>query len=127
MRGNAHVRCGERAGETDQEQSWNRAPARLSIIGKGNTSQIASLVERTTRFVLLVKIPYDRTAEGVAALLAKKMETLPEFLRNSVTWDQAKKCPGMRTSRLKQACPFISVTRTRPGNGAATRTPSGAE
>lgn len=60
------------------------------IIGKGNKSQIATLVERTTRFVMLVRIPYDRNAERVAALLAKKMESLPEFLRNSVTWDQGK-------------------------------------
>jgi transposase, IS30 family len=90
MRGNTHVRCGERAGETDREQSRNRAPARLSIIGKGNKSQIATLVERTTRFVMLVRIPYDRNADRVANLLAKKMETLPEFMRNSVTWDQGK-------------------------------------
>jgi IS30 family transposase len=60
------------------------------IIGKGNKSQIATLVERSTRFVMLVRIPYDRTAERVAYLLAKKMETLPEFLRNSVTRDQGK-------------------------------------
>jgi IS30 family transposase len=60
------------------------------IIGKGNKSQIVTLVERTTRFVMLVKIPYDRNAERVAALLAKKMQTLPEFLRHSVTWDQGK-------------------------------------
>jgi IS30 family transposase len=60
------------------------------MIGKGGKSQIATLVERTTRFVLLVRIPYDRSAERVAALVAKKMETLPEFLRNSVTWDQGK-------------------------------------
>lgn len=60
------------------------------IIGKGNKSQIATLVERTTRFVMLVRIPYDRNAERVAALLAKKMESLPEFLRNSVIWDQGK-------------------------------------
>lgn len=60
------------------------------IIGKGNKSQIATLVERATRFVILVKIPYDRTAERVAALLAAKMETLPEFMRNSLTWDQGK-------------------------------------
>jgi len=60
------------------------------IIGKGNKSQIATLVERSTRFVMLVRIPYDRTAERVAYLLARKMETLPEFLRNSVTWDQGK-------------------------------------
>jgi IS30 family transposase len=60
------------------------------IIGKGNKSQIATLVDRTTRFVMLVRIPYDRNAERVAALLAKKMQTLPEFLRNSLTWDQGK-------------------------------------
>jgi IS30 family transposase len=63
------------------------------IIGKGGKSQIATLVEQTTRFTMLVRIPYDRTAERVAALLAKKMETLPEFLCNSVTWDQGKDPP----------------------------------
>jgi transposase, IS30 family len=60
------------------------------IIGKGNKSQIATLVERTACFLMLVKIPYDRTAERVAALLAEKMQTLPEFLQNSVPWDQGK-------------------------------------
>jgi transposase, IS30 family len=60
------------------------------IIGKGSKSQIATLVERTTRFTMLVRIPYDRTAERVALLLAAKMETLPEFLRKSITWDQGK-------------------------------------
>ena len=39
---------------------------------------------------LLVRIPFDRTAERVAFLLTAKMETLPEFMRNSVTWDQGK-------------------------------------
>ncbi len=60
------------------------------IIGKGGKSQIATLVERTSRLTMLVRIPYDRCADRVAALLARKMETLPEFLRNSVTWDQGK-------------------------------------
>ncbi len=39
---------------------------------------------------MLVRIPYDRTAHRVTTLVAQKMETLPEFLRNSVTWDQGK-------------------------------------
>jgi IS30 family transposase len=60
------------------------------ITGKGGRSQIATLVERQTRFVMLVRIRYDRTAERVAYLLATKMSMLPEFLRNSVTWDQGK-------------------------------------
>ncbi len=42
-------------------------------------------VERTSRFTMLVKISYDRCTERVTALLARKMETLPEFLRNSMT------------------------------------------
>jgi IS30 family transposase len=46
------------------------------IIGKGGKSQIATLVERTSRFTMLVRIPYDRCADRVAALLARKMETL---------------------------------------------------
>ncbi len=60
------------------------------IIGKGGKSQIATLVERASRFVMLVGVPYDRTAQRVAALVAQKMETLPGFLRNSVTCDQGK-------------------------------------
>jgi IS30 family transposase len=60
------------------------------IIGKGGKSQIATLVERTTRYTLLVKIPYDRTADRVAILLAMKMRTLPTIMQGSITWDQGK-------------------------------------
>lgn len=75
------------------------------IIGKGNKSQIATLVERTTRFVMLVRIPYDRTAERVAYLLAKKMEILPEFMRNSVTWDQGKEMARHADFTIKTGIP----------------------
>jgi transposase, IS30 family len=60
------------------------------ILGKGGKSQIATLVERVSRFTMLVRIPYDRTAKRVSILLGQKMEHLPEFLRKSVTWDQGK-------------------------------------
>lgn len=60
------------------------------ILGKANRSQIATLIKRTTRFVMLVQIPYDRNAEKVAYLLARKMETLPAFMKKSVTWDRGK-------------------------------------
>ncbi|WP_253838621.1 IS30 family transposase [Actinokineospora globicatena] len=71
------------------------------ILGKGNKSQIATLVERKTRYVILVRIPYDRTAERVAALLARKMETLPEALCTSVTWDQGKEMAAHATFTIK--------------------------
>lgn len=71
------------------------------IVGKANRSQIATLVERSTRFVMLVRIPYDRNAERVAGLLSRKMETLPECLRNSVTWDQGKEMAEHATFTVK--------------------------
>lgn len=75
------------------------------IIGKGGRSQIATLVERTTRFVMLIRIPYDRTAERMAYLLAAKMSTLPEFLRNSVTWDQGKEMAAHTTFTVRTGIP----------------------
>lgn len=60
------------------------------IIGKGGKSQVATLVERKTRYTMLVRVPYDRTAERVAILLAAKMKTLPKVMQKSLTWDQGK-------------------------------------
>jgi IS30 family transposase len=58
------------------------------IIGKGGRSQVATLVERTSRYALLVRVPHDRTAERVALLLAQAVKTLPDSLRRSLTPDQ---------------------------------------
>jgi transposase, IS30 family len=71
------------------------------IIGKGGKSQVATLVERTSRFTMLVRIPYDRTAQRVSILLAQKMEHLPEFLRKSVTWDQGKEMADHASFTIK--------------------------
>ena len=56
------------------------------VAGSGNT-HIATLVERSTRFCLLVKVPSNRTDDVVAALTAKVQE-LPEQLPRSLTWDR---------------------------------------
>jgi IS30 family transposase len=58
------------------------------IIGKGGKSQVATLVERHTRFLMLVRIPYDRTADRVASRLSTHVSELPEVLKRSLTWDQ---------------------------------------
>lgn len=58
------------------------------IIGKGGKSQILTLVERATRFVMLSCVPYDRNADRVAILLAQLVRRLPEQLFRSITWDQ---------------------------------------
>ena len=52
--------------------------------------------------MLLVRIPYDRTAERVARQVSRKMHTLPDLLKNSLTWDQggemAQHAPGFASA-----------------------------
>jgi len=58
------------------------------IIGAGNKSAIGTLVERSTRFVLLLHLPQGYEAPQVAAAMTGAMAGLPAALRRSVTWDQ---------------------------------------
>jgi IS30 family transposase len=60
------------------------------IIGKKSLSAIATLVERHTRFIMLCRLPDGRLAEQVKVALAKKIGSLPELLRRSLTWDRGK-------------------------------------
>jgi IS30 family transposase len=60
------------------------------IIGKGGRSAIGTLVERQTRFVMLLALANGRTAEHVRAALAERILTLPEQLRRTLTWDRGK-------------------------------------
>jgi IS30 family transposase len=53
-----------------------------------NQSAIGTLVERTARYVMLVHLPKDHTAESVRDGLIATMGTLPAHLRGSLTWDQ---------------------------------------
>src|SRR5260370_4573864 len=54
--------------------------------GSGN-SHIATLVERHSRFVMLIKVPSRDTAE-VGGALSKHVRKLPATLRRSLTWDR---------------------------------------
>lgn len=58
------------------------------VLGAHNGSAIATLVERSTRFLMLVHLENDHTAETVRDGLIKTMGTLPAHLRGSLTWDQ---------------------------------------
>jgi transposase, IS30 family len=51
-------------------------------------SAIGTLVERSTRFVMLLHLPNDHTAESVQNAIVTKITELPEHLRRSLTWDQ---------------------------------------
>ncbi len=57
------------------------------IIGADNGSQVGTLVERTTRYGLLIKLE-NKTAEHVAERIGEQITTLPDQLTKSLTVDQ---------------------------------------
>lgn len=60
------------------------------IIGKAGRSAIGVLVERSSRYVVLLHLPHGRTAEDVRAALTRQVSKLPAELRRTLTWDQGK-------------------------------------
>jgi IS30 family transposase len=57
------------------------------LLAGGKNSYIATLVERHSRFLMLIKVPSKDTAVVVAAL-SKQVRKLPATLRRSLTWDR---------------------------------------
>ena len=58
------------------------------ILGSNCRSAIATLVERQTRYTMLVHLPQGHGAMAVRDGLEAAIKTLPEHLRKSLTWDQ---------------------------------------
>ncbi len=75
------------------------------LIGKQNHSAIATLVERTTRFVILVALPEGKLSEHLASQLSQAMTRLPQALRRSLTWDQGSEMARQRDFTLATGCP----------------------
>ena len=58
------------------------------VIGRNGKTAVGTLVERSTRFVLLLHLADGFTAEAVRDAITGKITTLPAALRRSLTWDQ---------------------------------------
>ena len=58
------------------------------IIGKDCKSAVGTLVERTTRYVLLLHLPEGRDARLVEQAMRQAITTLPAELARTITWDQ---------------------------------------
>jgi IS30 family transposase len=89
---------GHRSGQIVDAISIRERPAEIEdraipghwegdLLGGTNNSHIATLVERHSRFVALVKVPSKDTATVVAAL-TRHVRKLPASLRRSLTWDR---------------------------------------
>jgi IS30 family transposase len=108
------------------------------ILGLGS-SAIGTLVERSTRFTMLLHLPpmvgqgprakngpalAGHGAEAVRDAIAATITTLPEQLRRSLTWDQGTEMAQHTSCGSTPACRCISVTLTARGSAAPTRTPT---
>jgi IS30 family transposase len=94
------------------------------ILGTNCRSAIGTLVERSTRFVILVPLLNGHSALEVRDALIAAIHTLPEQLRRSLTWDRGTEMAVTATSLSRPIWQSTSPTRTAPGNAAATRTPT---
>jgi IS30 family transposase len=81
------VNISERPAEADDRAVPGHWEGDL-IIGKHQASQIGTLVERSTGYVLLLHLPHTRTADVVADAMIAAISDLPATLRRTVTWDQ---------------------------------------
>jgi IS30 family transposase len=93
------------------------------LAGTGD-SHIATLVERHSRFVILVKVP-SKDTETVVAALTRQVRKLPASLHRSLTWDR-----GLEMAKHKS---FTGATKVNayfcdpqsPGSAEPTKTPMG--
>jgi transposase, IS30 family len=58
------------------------------LVGGGNRSFIATLVERQTRYVMLASLGREHDSERVIEAIKQRIGQLPEHLALSLTWDQ---------------------------------------
>ena len=58
------------------------------LLGQRGRSAIGTLVERKTRFTVLLHLPGGHTADIVRDAMITAMGQIPGMLRNSLTWDQ---------------------------------------
>src|SRR5882757_1685690 len=84
------------------------------IIGKDGASQIGTLVERATRYVMLLHLPHFRTAEHVRDALLATAQTLPTHLKRSLTWDQGSEMAAHQDFTLATNIPVYFCDPASP-------------
>lgn len=85
------------------------------ITGTLNQSAIITLVERTTRYVMLGHLPGgEHTAEAVRDVLVALTATLPEHLRGSLTWDQGAEMAAHTSFRIESGVPVYFCDPASP-------------
>jgi transposase, IS30 family len=76
------------------------------ILGTGNVSAVGTLVERSTRFVILLHLPGRHDSESVAEAMIHEMNQLPIHLRRSLTWDRGVELAKYRDIEARLEMPI---------------------
>ena len=75
------------------------------IMGAVGGGAIGTLVERSTRFTILLHLPHGHSAEEVAATMITAMQDLPAHLRRTITWDRGSELARYRDIELQLQAP----------------------
>lgn len=84
------------------------------ILGAHNRSAIITLVERSTRYVMLGHVRGEHTAEAVAGVLSALVQALPGNLRGSLTWDQGSEMAAHRRFSVATGVPVFFCDPASP-------------
>jgi IS30 family transposase len=84
------------------------------ILGKDNRSAIGTLVERTTRYALLLHLPNGHTAADVQKAMLVAIAKLPAHLWRSLTWDQGVEMATHRQITLAADLPIYFCDPASP-------------
>jgi len=84
------------------------------ITGEQNKTAIITLVERTTRYVLLGHLPGDHSAPAVRDVLQSLIGTLPKHLRGSLTWDQGAEMAEHKAFKIATGVPVYFCDPASP-------------
>ncbi len=95
------------------------------LLGQAGRSAIGSVVERRSRYVLLLHLPDGRTAEHVRRARAERMTTLPEQLRRTLTWDQGKEMAEHVRFRIDIGIPVYFCDPRSPWQRPTTENTNG--
>ena len=95
------------------------------IEGRGGRSQIGTLVERSTRFTMLVPMPGGKSAAAFADAVTPVIAALPGSLRRSLAWDQGKEMGSHRRISVAADCAIYFADPHSPWQRPANENTNG--
>jgi IS30 family transposase len=99
------ITISKRPAEVDDRAVPGHWEGDLILGTTGCPSAIGTLVERSTRFTILLHLPHDHTAESVATAMIEAMSELPAHLRRSLTWDRGSEMARWQDISLQLQAP----------------------